>query len=484
MKFKLPIIILAAAITAGLASCNSDDDYQMEVIEDTSIGNVEVTSFTLKKASSSGIHFDSVFFSIDLDKAIIFNADSLPVGTSVGNMLAEVELPTVDKAEFVMQYDDQETKTIEYTDNLSDSIDFGADKVLLRVVSYSKKVMREYTVKINVHRMKPDSLAWDESAFAAMPTVVAAPAAQKTVELNGSLYTLSSDGSAASLAVTGNFGDKAWTTSAVSLPAGALVESFSTAGGSFYILDNADNLYKSADARSWTAAGASMCHIYGAYGPTLVGVKKAAGKYYHVTYPSTREVEVAEGCPVAATSALLSYDSKWSDSEMVTFTGGRAADGSLSGATWGYDGSAWTKLSVDAMPAREGIAVCSYYTASVNNYYETSTREVLYAFGGRKADGSVNNTLYISVDRGVHWTKADASFQFSRFAPELYGAQAVVCTSTLYVKDPEAQSRAVKPVTSWECPYIYIIGGHTQSGRFNNSIYRAVLNQLSFVPLQ
>lgn len=482
MKFRLPIIILAAAVSAGFVSCNSNDDSVIEIIEDSSVANVEVTSFLLQK-NSNGVNYDSLFFSIDLANAVIFNADSLPVGTPVGKMLVDVELPTVKKAEFVMKYADKEDEVVDYTENSSDSIDFAADRVVLRVVSYNEKVMREYQIKINVHQLKPDSLYWDKTAFSALPGAATAPSAQKTVEMNGKFYTLVKNGASAILSETANIGSMAWTSAPVAIPAGARIETFSAAGSTFYILDSSDNLYKSSDARTWSAAGSTMSHIYGAYGSALVGVRKNAGKYYHVSYPESGAIEVSKGCPVSGTSAVMAYDSKWSDNEMITFTGGRDADGTLSGATWGFDGTKWVKLSVDGMPAKEGISVCEYYTASVNNFFSASTSKALYAFGGRKADGSVDNTLYISVDRGVHWTKATYQFQFPTYAPELYSAQAFVCNTTKSVTAPAA-SRAVKPITSWDCPYLYVMGGYEADGTFNRSIFRAVINQLSFVPLQ
>ena len=484
MRFRLPIIILVAALSVGMASCNSDDDSDIEIIQDTSVGNVAVTSFSLQKSVSSDINYDSLFFSIDLGKAVIFNADSLPVGTVPGNLIVDVTLPTVKKAEFVMQYADKENKVVDYLENATDSIDFGADKVLLRVVSYDEKVMREYTVKINVHKSKPDSLSWDKAAFAAVPGLSSGYTGQKTVVMGGKYYTLTLGASSSVLSVADNLGDKEWSSAPVSLPAGALVESFSVAGNKFYILDGADNLYESADGLTWTSTGSDMCYIYGGFGSELLGVRKNGGKHYHVTYPETVETEVPQGCPVSGTSALMIYDSKRSESEMAAFTGGRDAAGGLSGVTWGYDGTRWAKLSLEGMPAREGIAVCNYFTAEVNNFFEVSTKEVLYAFGGRLSNGSIDNTLYISVDRGVHWSKAADSFQFSKYAPALYGAQALVCATTKYVSTDDAVSRAVKPIVSWECPYLYVAGGSSASGNPNDKIYRAVLNQLSFVPVQ
>lgn len=45
-------------------------------------------------------------------------------------------------------------------------------------------------------------------------------------------------------------------------------------------------------------------------------------------------------------------------------------------------------------------------------------------------------------------------------------------------------SRAVKPIESWDCPYIYLFGGTDLTGTLNDSVWRGVLNRLTFKPLQ
>ena len=44
-------------------------------------------------------------------------------------------------------------------------------------------------------------------------------------------------------------------------------------------------------------------------------------------------------------------------------------------------------------------------------------------------------------------------------------------------------SRAVTPVTTWECPYIYLYGGDNASGSLNPQVWRGVINRLTFKPL-
>jgi hypothetical protein len=45
-------------------------------------------------------------------------------------------------------------------------------------------------------------------------------------------------------------------------------------------------------------------------------------------------------------------------------------------------------------------------------------------------------------------------------------------------------SRATAPITQWEVPYIYLFGGYDSEGYLYNSVWRGVINRLSFKPLQ
>ncbi|MDE7443730.1 MAG: hypothetical protein K2M65_06190, partial [Muribaculaceae bacterium] len=45
-------------------------------------------------------------------------------------------------------------------------------------------------------------------------------------------------------------------------------------------------------------------------------------------------------------------------------------------------------------------------------------------------------------------------------------------------------SRAVSPIEQWECPYIYVFGGYDADGKLQNTVWRGVINRLSFKPIQ
>ncbi|MDE5840878.1 MAG: hypothetical protein K2H49_08160, partial [Muribaculaceae bacterium] len=78
---RLVLSACALLLIAGVSSCNKATETTEELYMPAS--SVAVTAFSLKPKSGSKVKLDSVFFSIDLNKGVIFNADSLPVGTDV-----------------------------------------------------------------------------------------------------------------------------------------------------------------------------------------------------------------------------------------------------------------------------------------------------------------------------------------------------------------------------------------------------------------
>ncbi len=479
MKPRLYHIILAVLTGWSVISCNSDDS-EVTVIESTTLSNVEVKYFGLGSAPLIAENTDTLFFSIDLNNGVIFNADSLPAGTVKGNVTVDLTVESASQLEVLFTDKEGEPQTINYFESSNDSVYFGNDDVKVRIVSADGKVQRDYVVKLNVHEKKPDSLYWDVTNFAMLPTTLGSPAAQKTVEMGGRYYTLASDGRSATIAVTDNPADRRWSISQASLPSGSDVATLSSVDGILYITA-LHKLYLSADGgKTWRDTGASMDYIYGGYGATVLGNKKNAdGSYSHVTYPATAEKPVAEDCPVKGTSAPMTFTTQWSDKAMFAMLGGRKAGGTLTGSMWAYDGSEWAAVSLQSLPPVEGAVMIPYYHVTHDIQYVASSSPVLLAFGGNYANGQLNDKVYMSVDQGVHWAEAPAYMQPGSNAPLLTGAQALVVNQTLY---PEA-SRAVKPISSWECPYIYLFGGVSYDG-FSPSIKRGYINYFTFFPIQ
>lgn len=494
-------------LAASLGSCNDDSKEVVEI--DGDLGNCAVTSFNLAKDDSVLARLDSVFFSIDLPTGEIFNADSLPVGTRTDKLIVNIGTSTVSGCDLTYRIPgtDRDT-TVSYISSPKDSINFADGPVKLKVTSYDGLSSYEYTIKVNVHTVKPDTLYWSEKARRTLPTNLSAPQAEKAVTLGEKAYCLVSDGNSATIAVSSNPYDNSWAISSASLPAGADVASFTASSDALYLLDANGNLYTSADGKAWTSTGAHMTHIYGGYDASVLGARHDADGWKHVSYPATSEQPVPTGCPVSGTSQLVTYETKWSSSTMAIMVGGRDANGVLVGSAWGYDGGIWAKVSTRDLDEIEDISLFPYSTPRVNaNNWKVTERSALIAIGGRyeTEEGVVaSNNAYISYDQGLTWALASEYLQFKEDEPGFYGAQALVFPYTLSVSRSGADgwkadnssrmpvwatpvpfrvSRADRPVDEWECPFIYLFGGYDESGALRNAVWRGVIRRFTFRPL-
>ena len=205
------------------------------------------------------------------------------------------------------------------------------------------------------------------------------------------------------------------------------------------------------------------------------------------------------------------FKNKWSTEPQGIITGGRCADGKLTSATWGFDGKNWAKFSDLPENARlENVTIFPYFTFKTDNTnWQTTEYSTLFALGGTAADGTIQRKVYISRDNGLNWHLADNLLQLPKEMPSLAGAQALVIAKELSVKSKSLSdnwnsialkpvpawymlpgdtaipvSRAVTPITKWDCPYIYLFGGYQQDGQLSNSIWRGAINRLTFKPLQ
>ena len=85
MTKKIAFSIIAAVMTLGLFSCNSDEESGSYAQS-----NVAITAFSLAANEDILSGLDSIFFSIDLKNACIYNADSLPKGTDISRMIINI----------------------------------------------------------------------------------------------------------------------------------------------------------------------------------------------------------------------------------------------------------------------------------------------------------------------------------------------------------------------------------------------------------
>ncbi|MDE6644519.1 MAG: hypothetical protein K2J97_00355, partial [Muribaculaceae bacterium] len=255
-----------------------------------------------------------------------------------------------------------------------------------------------------------------------------------------------------------------------------------TTDGKLYILDENDALYVSDDeGETWTVCdGVTMTNIYGAFGDKIVGcLMDDEGKPMTRVYPGQAEATAAPAdLPVSGTSEMVCMTVSWGVEPQGYIVGGRKADGTLSGDTWGFDGERWACISNGTLAAAEGRTVFPYtFNETDTTTWRTSEREVLVVMGGKLADNTLVKNVHYSNDMGMHWFEAD---KLKQLPPELkarYSASAVVARH-------EITSRAVRPITEWDAPYIYLTGGYDVNGTFLPEMWRGVLGYLTIKPLQ
>lgn len=505
MNRKYSFFIILTAVLASVSACNSDP----EVTETPAYTNTAISSFYINKNEKVLANLDSVFFSIDLDNAKIFNADSMPYGTNVSRLVVNIGTSGSSKIDITVPREGKEDTVINYLTNSTDSIDFTMGRAKISVTSLDGSVSRDYELRVNVHKMKPDSLYWNELAKRTLPSIFAAPDAQKTVLYDGRMLCLTSANGRYCIATASNPGDDSdLSTTEIRPQFTPDVNSLAATDDALYILATDGTLYRSTDTgTNWTGCGVKWHSIIGGYGTSLLGVENVGGVYCTTNYPQGLSKEAPAGFPVSGSSQPVTFTSKWNLTPQLMILGGTLASGELTGDTWGYDGQQWTRISNAPCPARTGMTLIPYFSFRTNTTnWTVSELTTWIALGGKDAEGQTHNTVYISLNQGLNWKEADDLMQLPDYIPAMSGSQGLVFASTLTearsrstawtafapkelprwwsIANAAPASRATKPITSWECPYIYLFGGYDNDGTLCNTIWRGAINRLTFKPLQ
>ena len=492
MTFQLKtkhIGLLLTALLLVVTACNKDnDDYTDITIYSTSSSSALVTQFRLQANTKVYANLDSVFFTIDPERKMIYNADSLPKGTNVSRLLTSVSfLTSVSEASFIATYTEDGktvTDTIKYTDTSTDSINF-TGKVILKVVSYDKNLTMDYDVHVNVHQSEPDSILWARSDRRDLPGSGNDNIAQRTVEWKDGYACLVQTGLGYKFS-TADSPAGPWTTETIAWGFEPDVNSLAADEETLFVLDTDGNLLTSTDGTTWTATGQNWRTIIGTYDHRVLGIT-AGETPCHDEYPASEGFTpkpIEAQFPVSDLSQLITIKTDWAINEQALMVGGRLADGTLSADSWSYDGHSWQIVSGarSALPALRGAALIAYYTFDLTAGGHAVKKVTWLVMGGFDSTGTPNRVTYRSRDMGITWSKAASGLQLPDYIPGFCNAQAFVENATMTAASA-APRRVSKPSDEWECPYIYIFGGISQSGTLFNNIWRGALNRLRYKPV-
>lgn len=476
-KFAPLYAVFTAVLLVFSAACNStgSDDNEPTVIS----SNVLISSFTIQENDSVMENLDSVGFTIDVNRCLIYNADSLPKGTKITRLVPSISLASSTSTAIISisGATTMNDTTYTYTSSSTDSIDF-TGKVYVTVNAADGYSSRKYEVKVNVHQLETDSLCWDRMPSRYLPGVYN-PNDQKTTECEGSTYNITYNGTIYNISKAVNLADNQWTVVTPQFSFTPDVRSLTATSDALYILDGSRNLYKSTDdGTTWTATGNKYNSLIAGYGTSLLAVKMISGEYYTAILTSAgNETLTAANAdfPVKGFSNPCTFESKWGLNKQLYILGGITASGNYIGTAWGFDGANWEAISVLKTAELSDMTIFPYYYYRNDDSFAYTKYPVMLATGGRASDGTLSKTVYISYNNGVDWKVADTLLQLPSTIASFYGAQAVIEEQTL--------TRVSQPVTQWQCPYIYLFGGYDINGTMQNRILVGVVNRLSFRPI-
>ena len=485
--------LLCGVLSIFLMACNSKPEDEPGYEDSTSVA---VTNFRLKPDRNVMLNLDSVFFSIDLEHGIIYNADSLPMGTPVSSLVPVISYPSdCSSAVISMRGGAIREGDINYMSTPNDTVDFTGD-VTLTLRAQDGVTERSYRLKVNVHKVKPDSLTFDRQATGTLPSRLGSPLAQKSVAFGGGVLSIIEEKDRSfTLATSAKTTD--WIKFPLSLPFTPDLRSLTSGENALYMLADNGDLYTSTDGSAWAPTGKNWNGILGAYGSDLLGLRKENGKFFHTSlsglYP---EAEIPEGFPVTGQTNMLTLTNNWAVDPVGFITGGLTASGDGVRGTWGFDGHTWAMISTSELPELHDACAVPYFV-----YKQTSTiwRQtefpVMMLFGGVLADGSLNDKTYISIDNGINWSEAPENLSLPADIPAVRMADAVILSTPMQGSLTDAWEDKPNKIRqrlnykiegydiSWECPYIYIFGGMTKDDRLNDIVWRGVLARLTFMPL-
>ena len=144
------------AVAALTISCNKSEDTTTALYGDAAITGFTLGNMNCYVDGKKTIYAGSTYsFSIDQTNRIIFNIDSLPVGTDKAHVLCNIT--TLNNGSVWIQSVD-DPNIIEYY-SAYDSIDFSTDRKF-DVYASDGTGYSTYTVKLNVHKQEGEQFVW------------------------------------------------------------------------------------------------------------------------------------------------------------------------------------------------------------------------------------------------------------------------------------------------------------------------------------
>lgn len=441
MRVKSPLIVLSILLSSiAISSCLDSD----EVTEFSS--NATITSFGIDT-----IHGVEYKFEIDQIKNLIYNRDSLPVGSDT--IIDRTLITTLTTSGMGVTSADTLFNTEDSVNLLPAMNKSGEDGMKFKVHAADGVTTRTYTLQIRVHLQDPDSLVWkDMQKEGNVFSQTATRGEQKAMILNNELLVYTAHNLL--YYTSSKVGEYKWQSATVTgLPAGTQLSSILNYGNTLYALTNdTHEVYASADGRSWEKVpglGNNVMALIGEVNGELSGIVNIDGTEYFDTFTAENKVwsntglqTVPEGFPHQKIYATRQTNGNGTTKTYIVGTDGNTAYATIPWCS--EDGKLWVALETSS-------AACPL----MNNPFIMYYGDQFYIFGG-------NMDAIYSATTGIAWYKTEKKF----LLPEAF-------------KGKKNYSIVIDPTISADDKrdFIWVIFGGNGAA---NEVWRGRLNSLGF----
>ena len=418
MKLKVLNIVIGMFITAcAITSCLDSDVTEYEYSSRASITGFSIVDSIVTYHQQNEELIDTIItssvlganypFVINQNEGIIYNPDSLPVGTDVSKVVVDIVADTY--GIYIVAENDSLWEE-------GDSLDFRTP-VQFKVASEMGTFGRTYTAQINVHQQDPELLSWQKVEN----NLSTAIQEQKAIFLNGSIYIFAEQES--QVALTKSTDGKSWSPlEAINIPVKADYSSVIAWKNRLYIVA-AQNLYSTTDGINWTKVDTEqtisqlLACTSNKHTSKLIGVDSES---YYIESEDGKNWARYDKLPSDFPKAgfqFVNYPLDTNDKISRTILMGNNEEITDTTTTiWMQIDSDhdWTPLSMDvesnACPNLENAALIHY-----NN--------CLYTFGGKgQKNGKLDafSTFFKSVDNGITWEAVTKNLFFPEEFKNLY----------------------------------------------------------------
>lgn len=420
MKLKVLNIVFSLFMAACVATSCLDDN----VLEYDYSSNASITAFSivdsivtrdtvvingLDSIISTAVLGSDYTFVIDQQNGLIYNPDSLPIGTDVRKVVVDITADTYGI------YIEAETDSIWEE---GDSLNF-ENPILFKVVAETGEYGRTYKAQINVHKQDPEIMSWSKIDNNISKDIKA----QKAVYANNNIYVFADKASQVAVTMTNGTEGKEWSElTEIDIPTKADYASAMTCGNQLYIL--ADNeLYTSTNGLNWTKVETTE-----SISQLLAGIStEKSRKFMAINTDNeyiesndaivwTRHETMPDGFPQKGISAVTYELDTNAEIHRTVLIGKDEATADTTLTVWSKLDSEkeWIDLTMEdnnhACPKLENNGLIHY-----NNQ--------LYTFGGPgQYDGNVDafSSFYSSADNGITWSAVPTQMSFPKEFATLY----------------------------------------------------------------